>query len=634
MSTSTNTFDEKSGPVWERVGPIASGGTVFGLAVSPVPDKRRYWAATGCGTFYSDDGGATWVQRLTGLTTPLLSSLAVAPNGALIAGALGGDLFASFDYGLHWETGFVPEELRATVTVVLASPNFAQDGTFFAATDGAGLLVSRNSGKQWEDSGFGLDDESVLALTATSDWSRRETMFAATSEGVFSSSNGGRAWRKTRLMLDDDVVDVLATSPNFDEDRTVYAGTEGGRLYRSTDGGRSWDMLHEKVSEGPLNCLWLVPDFGESRRLVAGAGSRILVSTDGGESWSASSDIPGTVLALAGDGEVILAGLHDVGVFKSTDGGVTWESSSSGLSARGFSQLIPADGSLYAMGPQEGVWRSANGGKSWGAIAGIMAHGPLSALAVPADKRPLVAGQEDGIVRPEGDDWKVVCDVPGIQALAVHPKEGIGWAGTIDGRLLATRDGGETWEEVSSPCEGQEVLSIVISPVFDVDRTVFMGTAIAAAEGKPARVALWRSTDAGETWRQVTSQTTNARWLDITMPMGVQEDVAQQAILATGPFCLRPLRRAKDVWISTRVDPEGANTLSVVAMGEIDSGGRVYAATGNGVYRSMDGGRTWQPFSEGLTVESFIAITAVPRDEGYTLYAMNLGGVVWRCEVE
>jgi photosystem II stability/assembly factor-like uncharacterized protein len=458
-------------------------------------------------------------------------------------------------------------------------------------------------------------------------------MFAATSEGVFSSANGGRAWRKTKLAPDEDIIDVLAVSPAYDEDQTVYAGSESGALYRSTNGGRSWDVLHEQLAEGPLNCLWLAPDFGESRRMVAGAGSYILVSQDGGDTWTAPVNVPGTVLALAGDADVLLAGLHDVGVYKSTDGGATWASSSAGLSARGFAHLIASDHTLYAMGPQEGLWQSDNGGETWQSVSGAMAHGPLSAIAIPTPETLLLAGQEDGIVRPDNGGWKIVCSVPGIQAIAVRPKGGKGWAGTIDGRLLATRDGGETWEEVPSPCEGQEVLSIVPSPAYDTDATVFMGTAMAAVEGKPARVALWRSTDGGDTWRQVTSQATEARWLDITMPMGVQDDVAQQAILATGPFCLRPLRRAKDVWISTRVDANGANTLSVVAIGEIDAGGQVYAATGNGVYRSLDGGRTWQSFSDGLTVESFIAITTVLHDKGYTLYALNLGGLLWKREI-
>jgi len=47
---------------WTKLGPIATGGTVFGVAVSPLPNIRRFWIATGCGVFVSDDEGDTWGQ--------------------------------------------------------------------------------------------------------------------------------------------------------------------------------------------------------------------------------------------------------------------------------------------------------------------------------------------------------------------------------------------------------------------------------------------------------------------------------------------------------------------------------------------------------------------------------------------
>ena len=634
MSISAEALKENT-RVWESLGPISSGGTVFGLAISPVSDVQRYWAATGCGIFYSDDAGATWIQNLSGLTTPLLSALAIAPNGALFAGALGGDLFSSFDFGKTWEVGLVPGEYKATVTVIVPSPNFRTDGSAFAATDGGGLLVTRGSGKSWEDSSFGLGDPTILALATTPDWSERETMFAATTEGVFISTNGGRAWRETDLMMDEDAVDVLAVSPAFERDRMVYAGTEEGSLYRSTNGGRRWDVIQPKLGEGPINCLWLARDFADSGRMVAGVGSHIHLSTDRGESWMPVAETPSSMLTLTGDEHVVLAGFHDAGIWKSLDGGSTWASSSESFSARGFARLIPSSEKLYAMGPQEGLWVSEDGGQSWQGLSELARYVPLSAVSAPAEGDLFAASQEQGILKSadDGQTWEVVCETPGIQAVLVLPGDGSGWAGTADGKLLVTRDGGETWHETESPCEGQEILSIVASPAYAEDHTLFMGTSIPAVGSKQARVALWRSTNGGESWRQLTTQVTSARWVDIEAPVGITENVAEQAVLATGPFCLRPLRRAKDVWISTRVDPGGANALSVAALGEIDRGGVLFAATGNGIHRSIDGGRTWQPYAEGLGAESFISIVATRKGERDSLLALSLGGLVWKREL-
>ncbi|MFH1086500.1 MAG: hypothetical protein V1772_12155, partial [Chloroflexota bacterium] len=395
MSISQDALREDA-KVWECLGPVASGGTVFGLAISPVEEVRRCWAASGCGVFRSDDEGQSWVQTLRGLTTPLLSAMTVAHNGALFAGALGGDLFASFDYGATWEAGLVPEESRATVTSLLASPKFKQDGTVFAATDGGGLLVSRSSGKQWEDSSFGLDSETVLALASSPDWSAREVMFAATLEGVFISRNGGRAWRETGLMLDDDVVDALAVSLAFEQDQTVYAGTEGGRVYRSTDGGRTWDLAGGVADAGPINCLLIVADTG---RILAAMGHSLYISDDGGEAWRLATELPGSILTLSSQGPLLMAGLHDAGVAKSVDSGATWTLVSAGLAARGFARLVQSDGRFMAVGPQEGVWISADGAATWAPVRGTEELLPISALAALASGDLLVASERRGILR-------------------------------------------------------------------------------------------------------------------------------------------------------------------------------------------------------------------------------------------
>jgi photosystem II stability/assembly factor-like uncharacterized protein len=629
---------DRAEATWELLGPISSGGTVFSLAISPTPEVPRYWAATGCGIFYSDDGGASWKQTLNGLSTPLLSSLTVSSTGALFAGALSGELFSSFNYGQRWEAGLVPEELYAMVTVLVASPNFRRDGTCFAATDGGGLLVSRNSGQSWEDSSFGLGDISVLALATSPDWSEREIMFAATTDGVFVSRNGGRAWRETELMMDDDVVDILAVSPAFEQDDTVYAGTESGRLYVSRNAGRSWELLQEEVAEGPVNSLWLAPDFADSGRMIAGVASALMLSEDRGTSWRVATHLPGAVLTMTGNDEVVLAGLHDAGVYKSVDGGASWQPSSEGLAARGFARLLNVAGTLYAMGPQEGLWTADSKKLDWQPIEGLDPYLPLSAMYARADNDGaidlFVVSQEDGILYRQADNtWVNVCEFPGIQSLTLLPN-GSGWAGTVDGHLLISQDNGQSWEEAPSPCDGQEILAIVASPTFEQDHTLFIGTSISGTGNRQARVALWRSTNGGADWRQVTTQTTSARWVDIAMPPDVDDNAgassAEQAVLATGPYCLRPLRRAKDVWISTRVDPDGANVLNVVVLGEIDQGGVLYAATGNGIYRSIDGGRTWQPFSGGLTVQSFIALVALQHEDKTSLCALSLGGLLWQ----
>ncbi|NLV74598.1 MAG: hypothetical protein GXY52_07945 [Chloroflexi bacterium] len=615
---------------WTSCGPILRGGTAYSVAVSPVVEVQRCWAATGCGVFISEDQGETWIQSLSGFTTPLLAAIAVSPGGALVAGSLQGDLFTSYDYGESWRVGIVPEESRRTVVAVTFSPSFKEDASVYAATDGAGLLVSRNSGRIWEDSSFGLGDDTVLAVVTAPDWSKREVMFAATTEGVFVSQNGGRAWRETELMLTDDVVGALAISAQFETDRTIFAGTEQGKVYRSQDSGRTWDLMAEHIGDGPLNCLWVQP-HSNAQTLVAGVASSLYVSQDGGATWVATGKYPGAVLALAGDETIVLAALQDEGVARSLDGGKTWSLADESLAARGFARLAAADDSLFVLGPQEGVAHSLDGGKTWQELSGLAKELPLATIFALTSDELFVAGQTSGILRSGdcGQSWETVCEATGVRVIDITPS-GSGLAGTAEGDLFLTQDGGKSWSPTPTPVQGQEILAIAFSPQFENDHTILMGTAIPATPVQQARVALWRTTNAGANWRQVTTQVTTARWLEISLPLGVTQHAIDQAVMTTGPFCLRPLRRAKDVWISTRVDPTGTNALSVVLIGEIDLGGKLYVGTGNGVFRSLDGGRTWHAFLQPDEAQSFISLTAAYEQGENVIYALSLGGRVYR----
>ncbi len=117
------------------------------------------------------------------------------------------------------------------------------------------------------------------------------------------------------------------------------------------------------------------------------------------------------------------------------------------------------------------------------------------------------------------------------------------------------------------------------------------------------------------------------------MPSGAHHDPAAQAILATGPHVLYPSQSEGSAWVPATVDPSGANVLSVVAASEAGHGESVFAATASGVSRSGDGGHSWEPFMEGLNPRTFMSLALVSGPEKHSLYAMSLGGVLWRREI-
>ena len=375
--------NDRADSEWRRLGPVAAGGTVLGVAISPVrdvlgwaissnPDIPLYWAASCSGIFRSENSGRTWRHCSLGLSMPVLTCLAVAPNGMLFAGAMDGSLYYSDDFGKSWRAGAVPEGLRSPVSAIVASPDFRYDRTAFAATLSGRLLVTRDRGATWSDCSLETRGFPVLALAAGPNWEEQQPLFAAARGRVYASADGGCTWEATGLAVDDDVVTAVSVSPSYDTDRTLFAGTERGEVFRTGDGGHTWTRLHAPGSGGYVAALWVDPNSGHAGRVVCAIDARVYVSSDRGDSWALCAQLPGAILALAGDERSLLAGLHEAGVWESLDGGRSWHSVSGGLAARGLVHLgVSSGGELYAWGPTEGVWVSRNGGEPLGEVAGV-----------------------------------------------------------------------------------------------------------------------------------------------------------------------------------------------------------------------------------------------------------------------
>lgn len=624
---------------WENLGPVAPGGSVFALAVLEVPRFVHIWAATSCGVF-RHRGQGMWEQNLRGLTTPLISSLHVASGGMLVAGGMNGELFRSLDGGSTWERG---TQLHAAdlapVTCIATSGSFDRDGMALAGTEGGGVWRTEDGGRRWLPANFGLVDQSVQSLLCAPDWSRQELVLAGTAEGLFRSTNAGRAWREVEWTYPDMAISALATGPGQTSDGVFYAGSEEGNVYRSDDGGRAWNRVAAPSPGNPVNALYVLPGT-ENRVVLAGTTEGVFLSEDGGTKWRPVCSEVGAVLSLSGAQQMVVAGSYDNGVWQSEDGGRTWHSLSQGLAARGLAKLVTGERRFYVLGPNEGLWRSSDRGKSWEKLEALNPHLPLSTFAVTTtaggEELLLVSSVMSGLLRStdEGVSWQVVQEGSDVLALLLSP-QGAGdnraWAATATGEVLFSPDLGATWAPLSTDAEGERALLLAASPHIAEDRTLLLGTAVEVGWRKQPTVHVWRSTDEGRTWRKILDQPTSATWLDAVLPPAPTRHPYDAAFFATDTQCLRPLYGGHDVWVGTQVTAEGPNVLALAMDGDPSHGGALYAATSSGVFRSLDGGRTWQAIGSDGSSSSHVSV-AVGRygDGGRALYALELGGTLWR----
>ena len=338
-----------------------------------------------------------------------------------------------------------------------------------------------------------------------------------------------------------------------------------GRLYRSEDNGRSWALLRGGLPPNP----------------------------------------PLADLALA-PGGALLAGLGDMGrgggIYRSTDGGATWQVSSDGLTDLLVQEVVWAtDSTAFARTQKRGLFRSQDGGQSWeplGAGYAVEGKAQAGALAVSPDfasDRTLFLARSGGISAllrstDGGDTWPQL--LPGyVEQIFLSPdftQDRTIFALLSGAGLMRSTDGGEKWEAANAglvPDPGLALHDLCFAP-----RGVLY--ALFTPRGLEGASALYSSTDGGDHWQRL------AGGLE-------QESVLSTLALATEGTLLLGTRQGQVLTLnpdalSWQAAAAGIGEAQITALAfapwPVDRQDQVLFATGPtaGVFRSDDGGQTWQ----------------------------------------
>jgi photosystem II stability/assembly factor-like uncharacterized protein len=209
---------------------------------------------------------------------------------------------------------------------------------------------------------------------------------------------------------------------------TVWVGAAGGGVWKSVDGGLQFKPVFDKYSQSigairvdPKDPKTVWVGTGEScTRNSVSVGDGVYKTTDGGESWQkmglADSERISKIVIDPNDSDTVfvcatghLFDSHpERGVFRTADGGKTWQKTLFVDDDTGCSDIAidPQDGSIvYAGmwqfrrqpdfftsgGPGSGLYKSKDGGKTWRRLTQGLAEGELGRIAVAvAPSRPNV----------------------------------------------------------------------------------------------------------------------------------------------------------------------------------------------------------------------------------------------------
>jgi photosystem II stability/assembly factor-like uncharacterized protein len=535
-----------AGATWTHLG-LRDSQMIADVIVDPTDPDRLFVGALGHpygpneerGIFRSTDGGQSFERVLyrdgytrgndlafdpsdpnTVYATLWLQQESFRESGEF--GGAGGGIFKSTDGGTTWRelTDGLPAVIEANLTIaptnpdliyamVAGNPRGAEDSS---TTGVVGIYKSIDAGEHW------------TAVNVPAGPVGEATSFVDTRP--LARIGGGD-------------LPTLTVDPK--EENVVYSSTVV--LWRSDDGARTWTAIVGAYGGDDYQKTWINPNNTDIILTVSDQGA--LVSGNRGESWSTWYTQPtGAMYHVTTDNDFpyrVCSGQQDSGSAcvqsRSMDGMITFHDwHPVNIQEYGIAAPDPrdpdmvfgssrSDVTLYNrktgqktnvgpdMGPRGGpfnrnvrtmpilwspidhdllfytsnaVWQTRDRGSSWTRIS--------PDLSRPTWEVPTNAGRYADQVTPNNQGT--------ITALSASPLDvGILWAGTDDGNIQVTTNGGADWANVTPP---------EITPwtrIFNIEAGHFDdGTAYAAANTMRVddmNPHFWRTHDGGKTWTEI-----------------------------------------------------------------------------------------------------------------------------------
>lgn len=594
-----------AGATWTHSG-LADTRHIGEIRIHPKNPDRVYVAALGHafgpneerGLFRTSDGGKTWEKILYKTNQAGAVDVSFDPNSPEVI------------YATLWQTH------RNFWEISSGGP----DSGLWKSTDGGDTWVDITRNKGLPKTGLiGKIGVTASPVKAGRVWALVE---ASQAPGLYRSEDFGETWK---LVNDEPRLRYrpwyyMHLFADTEEADTVYVNNL--EMFKSTDAGKTFTPI--ATPHGDNHDLWIDPR--DNQRMVQGNDGGANVSFNGGESWSTIyNQMTAQMYTVTTDNRqpwyyvygtqqdnssiAVPSGAHD--------GAITWaDCYPAGTGESGFMAVHPDDPDIVFVGA---VGSSPGGGGSlqrydhrtgqirlvnvWPESHGGIGPGDLDyrfpwtypILFSPHDSSVLyTAGNVVFRSEDQGQTWEPISpdlsrndpaklaasggpitkDTSGaehyctIATLRECPIEaGVLWAGSDDGLVHVSRDGGGNWEEVTPPDLPEWSFVRTVEPSPHEAGTVYLAaTRYKLDDNTPY---LYRSTDYGKTWENIVGEGDTA----------IPADEFVRVI---------------------RVDPNRPGLL--------------YVGTETGIYLSTDDGATWDRWESNLPVTPVYDLTVKGTD--------------------
>ena len=565
------------GRTWQPVFDKEPTGSIGDVAVAPSnPDVvyagsgegiQRPDLSVGDGVYKSTDGGKTWVN--TGLKKALqIGGLAIDPNdeNKVFVAALGHPygpntergVYRTVDGGKTWDRVLYKDENTGAIQVTIDPSNSnvvyadmwaGRQGPWEnGAWDGpgSGLFKSTDGGTTWVQLTKGLpsiaDGLGRIGFCVSASNSQRlyACVDAKKGGGLYRSDDGGQSWTEQstdeRLWeRGDDFAECKVDPKNPD---VVYIANVV--TWKSVDAGKNWLAIRGAPGGDDYHRLWINPEHPEIILLVSDQGAEITMN--GGQTWSSWYNQPTAqfyhvstdnafpynvyggqqesgsvgIASRGNDGQITFREWHPVGAEEY--GYVAADPLNPNIVYGGkLTKFDKTTGQVQNIAPQIG-----RGGKYR-----LLRTAPV--IFSPVDNKSLFyAGNVLFKTLDGGNSWEVISpdltratwDIP--ESVGIYrtdnmkqmPQRGVIytiapsnknintiWAGTDDGLIQLTNDGGKTWKNITPPeITSWNKVSLIDAGHFD-DQTAY--AAINKIRVDDMNPYIYKTHDGGKTWEKI-----------------------------------------------------------------------------------------------------------------------------------
>ncbi|HET9742250.1 MAG TPA: hypothetical protein VFQ00_05815 [Terriglobales bacterium] len=642
-----------SGMRWRMVGPFRGGRSIAVAGVPSQPDVF-YFGSVGGGVWKTEDAGRTW--------SPIFDSQPIASIGAIAVSASNPEVIY---------VGSGEADMRSQISY------------------GDGMYKSTDGGKTWRN--IGLRDTRQIGRILVDPRNPDLVLVAALGHaygpneerGVFRSADGGTTWQK--VLYKDANTGAIDLASSAQNPQTVYASLwqtrrppwsvyppsngPGSGLYKSTDGGATWNQITGNgfPSEG-LGRIGIAVAPSDPNRVYAIVDAKeggLYRSDDAGATWQrADSETRiwgrgwyfGQVAADPKDENTLY--VMNTSTYRSRDGGHSFDAIKGAPGGDDYHQLWinPNDPNRMGLAADQGTVISIDDAQNWSSwynqptaqIYHVVTDNdfPYRIYGAQQDSGSIVVPSRSKFLQMSFRDYYPACAGGESGYLAPDPKD----ANVLFGGTVERCDQNVNVGKNVSPTIGVAgvfrntwTLPLVFSPV---DHALYF-----------SHQMLFKSTNNGQSWQQISPDLTREDPgtppnLDPTTAQDANEKSTRRGVIYT--IAPSP-REANRIWVGTddgliQLTTDGGRNWKNVTPPELIPWSKVgiieashfdpqsaYAAVDRHrledyrpyIYRTHDGGRTWQKITTGLPETTYVNVVREdPERKGLLFAGSELGAFV------